>query len=45
MNGARWTLLDARALLPPIWRPLAGDAPLWCFNPGLLRQPKGWLLA
>ena len=35
----------AEALLPAAWRWLAAEGPVRCFNPGLLADAEGWLLA
>lgn len=32
-------------LLPSAWRAAAAGHPVWMFNPGLLREGDGWLLA
>lgn len=38
-------MLAATDLLPETWRRLAGAGPVRAFNPGLLRDAEGWLLA
>jgi hypothetical protein len=38
-------VFDAAALLPPDWRSAAGAGPVRTFNPALLRDGAGWLLA
>lgn len=38
-------LVPSRDLLPPEWKRLAGDGPVRCFNPGLLRDGRGFVLA
>lgn len=45
MTPARRAIVFApQALLPEEWRRL-GDGPLWTFNPALLRDGDGWLMA
>jgi predicted GH43/DUF377 family glycosyl hydrolase len=38
-------VFETRRLLPDAWRAAAGDGPVRAFNPGLLRDGAGWLLA
>lgn len=38
-------VFETRRLLPEAWRAAAGDGPVRAFNPGLLRDSAGWLLA
>lgn len=38
-------VFETRRLLPGEWRAAAGDGPVRAFNPGLLRDGEGWLLA
>ncbi|MBL9212193.1 MAG: hypothetical protein JNL92_17165 [Opitutaceae bacterium] len=38
-------VFETRRLLPGEWRAAAGDGPVRAFNPGLLRDGAGWLLA
>lgn len=47
MNGdaCDCLILETAALLPPAWRALAGDGPVRAFNPALLPEGPGWLLA
>lgn len=39
------TVFDPATLLPASWRAAAGTGPVRTFNPGLLREGSGWLLA
>ncbi len=38
-------VFDSTELLPDVWRKAAGTSPVWAFNPGLVRDGDGWLLA
>lgn len=38
-------VFETRRLLPDAWLAAAGDGPVRAFNPGLLRDGAGWLLA
>jgi hypothetical protein len=38
-------IFQAEQLLPDAWRKFAADGPIRTFNPGLLREGNGWLLA
>ena len=38
-------VFDAAMLLPAIWRPAAGTGPVRTFNPALISDGSGWLLA
>ncbi len=38
-------LFDMAALLPDAWRASAGSAPVRAFNPALLRDQAGWIMA
>jgi predicted GH43/DUF377 family glycosyl hydrolase len=38
-------LFDSRELLPNVWRDAFGDGPVRLFNPALLREGPGWILA
>lgn len=38
-------VFDSADLLPDAWRTIAAGGPVWAFNPGLVREGDGWLLA
>lgn len=38
-------VFDSHDLLPDAWRAAAGTAPPWAFNPALIRDGQGWLMA
>ena len=39
------TVFDPAQLLPDAWRTAAAGGPVRTFNPGLLRDGSGWILA
>ena len=41
----RALVFDSGALIPESWCRLAGDGPIRVFNPGLVQDKNGWLLA
>lgn len=36
---------DSNELLPDAWRPAAAAGPVWAFNPALIHEGEGWLMA
>jgi predicted GH43/DUF377 family glycosyl hydrolase len=45
MSEANGVIFAAKELAPPEWSLALGDGPVRTFNPALLREPGGWLLA